>query len=134
VAFTASRRWAILTRVPVQDPQDYVGELCRTGGIDGAGVRSLPTEGSGAVIGRVTTSDGHAVRDARWTLRSRDFLGEHRVVKEAAVSGDGTFQYCGLRRGETVFVDVSAKGMEPTTVITTVAAKPTIVLPVLRPH
>jgi hypothetical protein len=130
--FTASRRWAILTRLPVPPTDGYVGDLCRSGGVDGAGVRSIWIAGNGALVGRVTTSDGRPVADARWTLRYRDFLGEHRPVKNGAVSADGTFQYCGLRRGESVIVELIAKGMEPTSVTATLSGQPEIVTVVMH--
>jgi carboxypeptidase family protein len=132
--FTASRRWAILTRLHVPPTDEYVGDLCRSGGVDGAGVRSLLIAGSGALVGRVTTSGGRPVPDARWTLRYRDFLGEHRPVKNGAVSADGTFQYCGLRRGESVVVELTAKAMEPTSVNATLSGQTTIVTAIMRPR
>ena len=132
--FTASRRWAILTRLSVPPTDGYVADLCRSGGVDGAGVRSLWVAGSGSLVGRVTTSDGRPVPDARWTLRYRDFLGEHRPVKNGAVSADGTFQYCGLRRGESVIVELTAKGMQPTSVSATLSGQATTVAVVMRPR
>jgi len=131
--FTAARRWAVLTRLPVRTFEDYILERCRTGGEDGAGQRSEPVPGSAWLIGRVTTPNGHPVAGAEWSLRYRDLLGEHRAVKNADVGTDGVFQYCQLRKGERVTIDVRAKDMADTTVTVTLAKQPTVITVVMNP-
>jgi hypothetical protein len=130
--FVAARRWAILTRLEVPPMDEYVTERCRTGG-DGSGLRSLALPGSGWLVGRVT-ANGQPVADARWTLRSRDLLGEHRVVNDAGVGLDGVFQYCSLQRGGHVMIDVRAKGMAATSVSVTLTGQPTIVDVQMQPR
>jgi len=131
--FVAARRWAILTRLPVTTLEDYLSDRCRTGGADGSGQRSEAVSGAAWLIGRVTTPTGQVVPDAKWSLRYRDFLGEHRIVKDADVGLDGVFQYCQLRKGESVTMEFRSKSLADTSVTVTLAKHPTVVTVVMNP-
>jgi hypothetical protein len=132
--FNAARRWAIRTRLPVIGIENYVADRCRNGGADGAGQRSEAVQGSAWLVGRVVTEDGRPVPGAKWTLRLNNFLGEQRVVKDAEVGSDGIFQYCRLKRGETVVLSVRAKDMAETSTSVAMSKQPTVVTVVMRPR
>ncbi len=132
--FVAARRWAILTRLPVPDAQAYIAERCRTGGEGGKGQRSQALPGSAWLVGRVLTPEGRPIPDAKWSVRFRDLLGEHRPVKDADVGVDGIFQYCQLRHGENVVIDVRAKGMAETSRSVTLSKQPTVVTVIMTPR
>jgi hypothetical protein len=134
LGFVAARRWTILTRLPVRDMHDHVAERCRTGGSDGSTVRSQAVPGSAWLVGRIVTPDGLPIPDARWSIRFRDVLGEHRPVKDAAVGPDGVFQYCQLRRGENVVIDVRAKGMAETTRSVMLSRQTSVLTVVMTPR
>ena len=130
----AARRWSILARLLVPNAGEYVVERCRTGGDDGDGVRSAPVPGSAALVGRIVGPDGRPIPGARWSMRFRDLLGEHRPVKDAEVGLDGVFQYCRLSRGERVAIDVEAKGWASTSRSVTLSRMTTIVTVVMTPQ
>jgi len=132
VEFVAGRGWAILSRLPVRDANAYVSDRCRTGGEDGSGLRSQPAPGNAWLLGRVVTTGGRPVSDARWTLRTHDILGDHRPVKDAPVDAEGLFQYCEAKRGGSVAIDVRAKGFADTTVFLSLAKQPSVANIVLR--
>ena len=132
--FVAARRWAILTRLPVPDVPSYVSARCR-GGDDVAAVPRADLGPNAAwLVGRVVTVNGRPIADARWTLRRRDVLGERRIVRDAGVGSDGVFQYCELRRGDNVVIEVHAKGMAATSMSVTLSKQPTAVTLVMRPR
>jgi len=128
--FTAARRWAILTRLPVIDIENYVADRCRSGGVGGQ--RSEPVPGSAWLVGRVVTEEGRPVPGAKWTLCVNNFLGEQRVVKDAEVGSDGIFQYCRLKRGDTVVLTVRAKDMAESSTSVALTKQPTVVTVVMR--
>ena len=132
LAFVAARRWAILTRLAVPDVPAYVSGRCR-GGEDASSVSRTELAPNAAwLVGRVVTPDGRAIPEAKWSLRHRDLLGERRLVRDAGVGSDGVFQYCQLRRGDHVVIDVRAKGKADTSVSITLSKQPTAVTLVMR--
>ena len=82
----------------------------------------------------MTTPNGQPVPNAKWTLRYRDALGDHRVVKDAEVGSDGIFQYCQLPRGERAVIDVRANRMAETTVSVMLTTQPTVVNVQMKPR
>jgi hypothetical protein len=133
LAFVAARRWTLLTRLPVLPAEEYVSERCRTGG-DGSGQRSRVVSGTVWLLGRVTAPNGQPIADAKWTLRYRDAVGEHRVVKDADVGPDGVFQYCELPRGERAVIDFRANRMAETSVSVMLTRQPTVVNVRMKPR
>ena len=55
-------------------------------------------------------------------------------MNDASVDSDGMFHYCRLRLGDSVVVDVRAKGMSDASVVVEMAKQPTIVPVELRPR
>jgi len=133
IEFVAARRWTLLTRLPVPQTEDYVGDRCRSGG-DRSGQRNRAVPGTVWLVGRVTTPNGQPVPNAKWTLRYRDALGDHRVVKDAEVGSDGIFQYCQLPRGERAVIDVRANRMTETSVSVMLTRQPTVVNVQMKPR
>lgn len=132
--FVAARRWAILTRLPVPDVPAYVSARCRGGDDVTAVARSEVSPNSAWLVGRVVSVDGRPIPEARWTLRRREVLGERRIVRDAGVGSDGVFQFCELRRGDNVVIEVHSKDMAATSMSVTMSKQPTAVTLVLKPR
>jgi hypothetical protein len=124
--FTAVRDSTTVARLAVKGALEYVSQRCRAGGASLARGEEV-IRGSAWILGRITNTDGEPIEGATWSLSYRDFLGERRIFENAAVGSDGIFQFCQLQRGETVVVDVRAKGMTDASATATLTRQPTVV-------
>jgi hypothetical protein len=124
--FTAMRDSTTVARLAVKGALEYVGQRCRAGGTNLARGEEV-IRGSAWLLGRVTNTEGEPIEGATWSLSYRDFLGERRIFENAEVGSDGIFQFCQLQRGETVVVDVRAKGMKDASAAATLTRQPTVV-------
>ena len=131
--FTATRGATIVRQLAVQGALEYVGQRCRVGGTSLARGEEV-IRGNAWLLGRVTNSDGEPIEGATWSLSYRDFLGERRIFENAEVGSDGIFQFCQLQRGETVVVDVRAKGMTNASVTVTLTRQPSVVNLTMKPR
>jgi len=134
VEFTALRDSAITRQLSVKGAMRYVGDRCRVGASSPARADE-PIRGSAWLLGRVTNAaDGEPIDGATWSLGYRDFLGERRIFENAEVGSDGISQFCHLQRGETVVVDVRAKGMTDASVTVTLTKQPTVITVAMKPR
>ena len=124
--FTAVRDSTTVARLAVKGALEYVGQRCRAGGTSPARGEQV-IRGSAWLLGRVTNAEGEPIEGATWSLSYRDFLGERRIFENAEVGSDGIFQFCQLQRGETIVVDVRAKGMTDASATATLTRQPTVV-------
>lgn len=131
--FTATRGSTTVRQLAVQGALEYVGQRCRVGGTSLARGEEV-IRGNAWLLGRVTKSDGEPIEGATWSLSYRDFLGERRIFENAEVGSDGIFQFCQLQRGETVVVDVRAKGMTNASVTMTLTRQPSVVNLTMKPR
>jgi hypothetical protein len=131
--FVVARGWTLITRMTVQKLQDYVGERCRDDEI----LARLSGDGTPArvwLLGRVATPDGTPIVDAKWTLRNGATPAARRLVTDAGVDAAGMFHYCRLRLGDSVVVDVRAKGMADASLVAKMSKQPTILPVEMRPR
>ena len=131
--FTATRGATTVRQLAVQGALEYVGQRCRVGGTGLARGEEV-IRGNAWLLGRVTNSDGEPIEGATWSLSYRDFLGERRIFENAEVGSDGIFQFCQLQRGETVVVDVRAKGMTNASVTVALTRQPSVVNLTMKPR
>ena len=130
--FVAARGWTIITHMTAQALRDFAEDLCRDDVIKQLSGGEAPT---GAwLIGRASTTDGTPVADAKWTLRNRAAPVERVLVNNADVGSEGIFHYCRLRLGDSVVIDVRAKGMTDTSVVIEVSRQPMIVSVAMKPR
>jgi hypothetical protein len=91
---SAVRDSTIDARVVVESADDYVMKRC---GYDNV------LAGRARLLGRVTTTDGRAASEARWTMR--DEFGTV-LVEGGRVDGEGFFHSCQLPMNRSVTIDV----------------------------
>jgi carboxypeptidase family protein len=130
--FEAARGRTLISRLKVPDVRDYLGDRCGDDDI----VAKLTDERfatRASLYGRVTTADGRPLRGARWSLRKTN-APVASVVSDAGVDGNGLFHYCALRLGDSVVVEVKARGMADAVVPIDVAKQPTIVAVEMHPR
>ena len=131
--FVAGRGRTLITRIKVPELRDYVGDRCGDDDI----VARLTDERwatRASLYGRVVTTDGQAVSEARWSLWTGSVPKLRRIVNDAGVDDNGIFHYCALRLGDSVVVEVKAKGMADANVVVAVAKQPTVVAVQMRPR
>ena len=130
--FTAARGWTIITRLTSLELADYVSERCK-GDIE-SWLAVAAKERPVWLLGRVVGPDGKPLSGASWTLRNAAAPEAPPLVTDRGVERDGTFQFCRLRLGDTVIVDVRARGMADARVPVSVAKQPTVVSVELKPR
>jgi len=131
--FVARRGHTLITRIKVPEIRDYVGDRCGDDDI----VARLTDERwatRASLYGRVTSTDGHALSAARWSLWTGKAPNLRRVVNEAGVDDNGIFHHCALRLGDSVVVEVKAKGMADVNLPVAVVKQPTVVAVQLHPR
>ena len=131
--FAAGRGRTLITRIKVPEIRDYVGDRCGDDDI----VARLTDERwatRASLYGRVTATDGQAVSAARWSLWTGSVPKLRRIVNDASVDDNGIFHYCGLRLGDSVVVEVKAKGMADANAVVAVVKQPTVVAVQMRPR
>lgn len=128
----AARRWTLLLRLPMPELQGYVSQRCAFGGTAIAATVNYARTDDASIIGRVVATDGQRVSDAKWTLRVRDMLGTRTLVRDAELGSDGVFQYCNVKRGQTVEVTVRAKGMADASASATLSKPPAVMTIVMH--
>jgi len=131
--FVAGRGRTLITRIKVPELRDYVGDRCGDDDI----VARLTDERwatRASLYGRVATTDGQAVSEARWSLWAGSVPKLRRIVNDAGVDDHGIFHYCALRLGDSVVVEVKAKGMADANVAVAVIKQPTVVAVQMRPR
>ena len=87
-----------------------------------------------SLYGRVTSPDGQALSVARWSLWTGKVPNLRRIVNDAGVDDNGIFHYCALRLGDSVVVEVRAKGMANASIPLAVVKQPTVVGVQMRPR
>jgi hypothetical protein len=131
--FVANRRRTLITRIKVPEIRDYVGDRCGDDDI----VAKLTDERwatRASLYGRVTATDGQALSAARWSLWTGRVPNLRRMVNDAGVDNNGIFHYCALRLGDSVVVEVKAKGMADANVAVAVDKQPTVVAVQMHPR
>jgi hypothetical protein len=130
--FTAARGWTIITRLTSLELADYVSERCK-GDIE-SWLAVAAKERPVWLLGRVVGPDGKPAAGATWTLRNAARPDDPALVTDGSVERDGTFQFCRLRLGDAIVVDVRARGMSDARIAVTVAKQPTVVSVELKPR
>jgi hypothetical protein len=131
--FDAGRGRTLVRRLKVPELRDYLGDRCGDDDI----VARLTDERwatRASLFGRVSTADGRPVSAARWSLRIGSAPPVRRLVNDVGVDENGIFHYCGLRLGDSVMVEVRAKGMADATVTVAMSKQPTVVAVEMRPR
>jgi carboxypeptidase family protein len=131
--FAAGRGRTLITRIKVPEIRDYVGDRCGDDDI----VARLTDERyatRASLYGRVTSADGQALPTARWSLWTGKVPNLRRVVNDASVDDNGIFHYCALRLGDTVVVEVKAKGLADANVPIALVKQPTVIGVQMRPR
>jgi hypothetical protein len=131
--FVAGRARTLITRVKVPEVRDYIGDRCGDDDI----VAKLTDErwaSRASLYGRVTGTDGQVLPAARWSLWTGKVPNLRRVVNDASVDDNGIFHYCNLRLGDSVVVEVKAKGMADANIPLAVVKQPTVVAVQMRPR
>ena len=133
IVFAAGRGRTLITRIKVPEIRDYVGDRC---GDDDIVARLTDARWAtrASLYGRVTSPDGQALPIARWSLWIGKVPNLRRVVNDAGVGDNGIFHYCALRLGDSVVVEVKAKGMADANIPLAVVKQPTVVAVQMRPR
>ena len=131
--FAAGRGRTLITRIKVPEVRDYIGDRC---GDDDIVARLTDERWATRVslYGRVTDPDGQPLSAARWSLWTGSVPKLRRIVNDASVDDNGIFHYCALRLGDSVVVEVKARGMADANVPIAVVKQPTVVAVRLRPR
>jgi hypothetical protein len=133
IEFAAGRGRTLITRIKVPEVRDYVGDRCGDDDI----VARLTDERwatRASLYGRVTSPDGQALSVARWSLWTGRVPNLRRIVNDAGVDDNGIFHYCALRLGDSIVVEVKAKGMADANIPLAVVKQPTVVGVQMRPR
>ena len=133
IEFAAGRGRTLITRIKVPEVRDYVGDRCSDDDI----VAKLTDERfatRASLYGRVTGADGQALPGARWSLWTGKVPNLRRVVSDAGLDDNGIFHYCKLRLGDSVVIEVKAKGMADANIPVAVTKQPTVVGVQMRPR
>jgi hypothetical protein len=92
--FTAQRDSTKEALIEVETAEDVVQRRCG---------QVVPTSGKGWLLGRVVSTDGRPVPQARWSLRDESGT---TLVEDGRVDADGLFQWCQLPLNTRVTIDV----------------------------